>query len=133
MIGTKTNVVTAIKVTDNNSADCPTLPPLMQETAQRFQIKDLAADKAYLAESNLQAIADIGANAFIPFKSNSGPTRPGVWNNAYHYFNLHREEFLSRYHVRSNIESTFSMVKRKFGDAVKAKNNRSMRNEVLAK
>jgi|SRR4051812_11438059 transposase len=56
-----------------------------------------------------------------------------VWNNAYHYFNLHREEFLMRYHRRSNIESTFSMVKRKFGDSVRAKNDLTMVNETLAK
>ncbi len=31
------------------------------------------------------------------------------------------------------MESTFSMVKRKFGDSVKAKTDTAMRNEVLAK
>jgi transposase len=46
---------------------------------------------------------------------------------------LHREELLQHYHARSNAESTFSAIKRKFGDSVKAKNDRSMRNEVLAK
>jgi transposase len=40
---------------------------------------------------------------------------------------------LARYHARSNAESTFSAIKRKFGDSVKAKNDRCMRNEVLAK
>jgi hypothetical protein len=37
------------------------------------------------------------------------------------------------YHARSNAESTFSAIKRKFGDSVKAKNDRAMKNEVLAK
>jgi transposase len=50
-----------------------------------------------------------------------------------HFFHLHREEFLSRYHQRSNAESTFSAIKRKFGDSVKAKNLQSMKCEVLAK
>jgi transposase len=133
MIGTLTNVVTSIEVTENNSADGNYLEPLMCETAKTFKIEDIAADKAYLSELNLQLIADINANAFIPFKSNSTPSRPGVWNTAYHFFNLHREEFLQRYHRRSNVESTFSAIKRKFGDSVKAKNGRAMVNEVLAK
>ncbi len=133
MIGTTTNVVTAVEVTTNNSADAPFLPQLMNETAQRFTISDVCADKAYLSEANLCAISAIGAGAMIPFKSNSVPSRPGVWNNAYHYFNLHREEFLTRYHRRSNVESTFSMVKRKFGDSVRAKNDLTMCNETLAK
>jgi len=133
MIGCTTNVVTAVEVLDKDSNDGVMLQSLMQETAKRFQIGDICADKAYLTESNLCAIAGIGANAFIPFKSNSRATRPGVWNNAYHFFNLHRETFLQKYHQRSNAESTFSAIKRKFGDSVKAKNDLSMKNEVLAK
>lgn len=133
MMGCTTNVVTAVEVLGKESSDVNLLQPLMAATAQRFQIGDLCADKAYLSESNLQAIESIGANAFIPFKSNSRPGRPGAWDKAYHYFNLHREAFLQRYHQRSNAESTFSMIKRKFGDSVKAKNDVSMRNEVLAK
>jgi transposase len=133
VIGALTNVVTAVEITENNSADAPFLPQLLSETAERFTIGDVCADKAYLSEMNLHAITSIGARAYIPFKSNSKPTRPGVWNTAYHYFNLHREEFLSRYHQRSNVESTFSAIKRKFGDSVKAKNGRAMINETMAK
>ena len=49
------------------------------------------------------------------------------------YFSLHREEFLAHYHRRSMIETTFSMVKRKYGDGVRAKSDTAMKNEVLAK
>lgn len=133
MMGCTTNVVTAVQVLGKDTNDGVMLQPLMAATAERFQIGDLCADKAYLTESNLCAIEAIGANAFIPFKSNSRPGRPGAWDKAYHYFNLHREAFLARYHQRSNAESTFSMIKRKFGDSVRAKNDVSMRNEVLAK
>jgi len=51
----------------------------------------------------------------------------------YHYFCLRREEFLQHYHLRSNVESTISTVKRKFGDSVRSKTDVAMRNEVLAK
>ena len=44
-----------------------------------------------------------------------------------------REEFLPHYHQRSNAESTFSAVKRKFGDAVRSKHETAMKNEVLCK
>lgn len=40
---------------------------------------------------------------------------------------------LQRYHQRSNVESTFSMVKAKFGDSVRSKTDVAMKNEVLAK
>ncbi len=133
MIGVKTGIITALEVEDKSSGDSPRLQPLMHKTAQQFKINDLCADMAYLSEGNLQAITDIGATPLIPFKSNSKPTRPGVWNKAFHWFNLHREEFLHRYHQRSNIESVFSAIKRMFGDACRGKTEVSMRNEALCK
>jgi transposase len=57
----------------------------------------------------------------------------GEFERMFHYFCLRREEFLRHYHQRSNVESAVSMVKRKFGDAVRSKTDTAMRNEVLAK
>ncbi|MBI4255852.1 MAG: hypothetical protein HY616_12340 [Candidatus Rokubacteria bacterium] len=37
------------------------------------------------------------------------------------------------YHKRSNVESTFSMMKRKFGDSLRSKTDVAMVNEALAK
>jgi transposase len=51
----------------------------------------------------------------------------------FHYARLHSEQFFARYHVRSNVESTFSMVKRKFGDSLRSKSDVAMKNETLAK
>ncbi len=133
MVGVKTNVVTAVKVLDGDSGDITQFMPLLKETAERFTIKELSADKAYLSDPVLQAVDDLGGRAYIPFKSNSLARRPGLWNNAYHFFHLHRDEFCRHYYKRSNVESTFSMIKRKFGDSVRAKNETSMRNEALAK
>ena len=33
----------------------------------------------------------------------------------YHFYALNRAEFLQHYHKRSNIETTFHMIKSKFG------------------
>ena len=35
----------------------------------------------------------------------------------FHYYNFNRDEFLAHYHKRRNVESTFSMIKAKFGDS----------------
>ena len=51
----------------------------------------------------------------------------------FHYFSFNRQEFLGHYHKRSNVESTFSAIKRKFGDAVRSKSDVAMVNESLAK
>jgi transposase len=44
---------------------------------------------------------------------------------------MHREEFLSVYHKPSNAESTFSAIKRVFGDSVRSKTLHAQINEVL--
>ena len=51
----------------------------------------------------------------------------------FHYFQFQRDEFLTHYHKRSNVESTFSMIKRKFGDFVRSKTDTAMINEALCK
>lgn len=44
-----------------------------------------------------------------------------------------RDTFLTHYHRRSNVECTFSMVKRKFGSSLRSKSYEGQVNEVLAK
>ena len=51
----------------------------------------------------------------------------------YHYFMYNREAFLAHYHKRSNVETAFSMIKAKFGDAVRSKSDIGQLNEVLCK
>ena len=40
---------------------------------------------------------------------------------------------MKRYHQRSNVESAFSMMKRKFGDGLRSKTPTALHNEALAK
>src|SRR4051812_13419445 len=51
----------------------------------------------------------------------------------FHHFSLRREDYLAHYHKRSNVESTFSMIKAKFRDHVRSKTDVAMKNEVLCK
>lgn len=41
--------------------------------------------------------------------------------------------FAEHYHKRSNVESTFSALKRKFGDFCRCKKPESQENEILTK
>ena len=49
------------------------------------------------------------------------------------YFMYRREEFMTHYRKRSNVETTFSMIKRKFGDSLRSKTDTAQVNETLAK
>ncbi len=133
LVGTRTNVITAAFVGDRYSADSPQLADLLRQTAQGFTVKELSGDKAYLAVDNLQLVETVGGTAYIPFKCNSVVGQTPLWDRMFNFFQDHREEFLKHYHKRSNVESTFSAVKRLFGDAVRSKTPTAMVNEVLAK
>jgi len=133
--GARTNTITSIAVSDGTEADSPYLVPLVQKTAKYFDMKELSADKAYLSRANLRAVASKGAIPFIPFKSNSieNPKGTRLWNQMWLFFYEHQEEFMKHYHSRSNVESTFSMVKRTYGNHLRMKSERSQINEILMK
>jgi transposase len=130
----KTNIVTALEVLEQHSADCPQFKGLIETTVQNFKLDYVTADKGYLSRENLEYANDLGSVAYIPFKSNSTPGEPqSIWEKMFFFYNLHRESFLKKYHARSNIESTFSMVKAKFDDSVRSKSDVAMINEVFCK
>ena len=49
----------------------------------------------------------------------------------FHYLCYNRTEYLQHYHKRSNVESTFAMIKAKFGDSLRSKGEAAMKNEYL--
>lgn len=115
--GVKTNVVTAVEVTDCHAADYPKFKPLVDRTAQSgFQMAEVSGDKAYLGGANMQNVFRHGAMPYIPFKSNSvaqsgNYPKSTLWTKMYHYFSLNQEKFMQSYHKRSNVESTFHMIR----------------------
>ena len=88
----------------------------MKTTAQSFAIDTVHADMAYSSKKILGKVNAIGAYPYIPFRRNAVEGK-GLWKRLFHYFQMNRDEFMSRYNLRSNVESTFSAVKRKFGDS----------------
>jgi len=137
MCGVKTNVVTAVEITDAYSADITHFKPLLEATAQNFDVREVSADKAYLSLPNLQAVAGNASLPYIPFKINSRPVhkqdKTGLWRQMYHYFAFKHDDFSAHYHKRSNVESTFHMIKAKFGDGLRSKTKTAQINEALCK
>jgi transposase len=133
MCGVTTNVVTSAKVTGRHANDSPVFPHLLKVTAHNFRIDEVVADKAYSSKTNLNLIVKNGGTPYIPFKSSATGAGGGIWEKLYHYYQLNREEFLKHYHKRSNVESTFSMIKRKFGEHIRSKTETAQINEVLLK
>ena len=133
--GTRTNVITSVQITEGKAGDSPQFNPLLNETAQFFNVKEISADKAYSSRANLELAKKLGAMPYIPFKKNAKKKSKGspTWAKMFEVFTKNYMEFAQHYHKRSNIESSFAMIKRKFGDYVRCKNEKSQDNEILCK
>ena len=142
MCGVKTNIVTAVEI--GNTHDSIMLPSLLDTTTSGFDVEEVSADKGYLSFNNVYQVMKAGAAPFIALKKNSAISFPraeerhgwpktAAWRSMYHYFQYRRDEFLSHYHKRSNVETTFHMIKAKFGDSLRSKSETAMVNEALCK
>jgi hypothetical protein len=134
MCGVNTKVVTAVDISGWTANDTNYFVPLVERTVQHFEVREVSADKAYLSRKNLNAVGSVGGMPFIPFKSNTlEPTEAGMWARMYHLFMYRREQYMELYHKRSNIETAYSMIKGKFGSALRSKSDTGQINEALCK
>jgi transposase len=135
MCGTGTHIVTSVEISDAHAGDSPRFRPLVETTSENFVMNSVCADKAYSSNKNLQLVVSKAAQPFIAFRTNAKADKrnSAVWNRLFHYFMYNQEEFMRRYHQRSNVETTFSMIKRKFGERLRSKTETAQINEVLCK
>ena len=149
LAGTKTHIVAAVSVTDKDGGDNPQFEPLIRQAKEAgLPLKEVYADKAYSARLNYALAEELGFDLYVPFKSNATAkvtsqgsnrgegrhsTHSVLWRKAFLFFQMHREEFEAKYHARSNVESVFSALKRKFGETLRSKNPTAQVNELLAK
>ncbi len=133
--GVKTNIITAVEVSGENDNDSPYLDMLITTTHNNgFTISEVSADKGYTSQYNIDRIWQLGAIPFIPFKINTRTPEGGnTWSEMYGFFMQHQKEFMRHYHLRSNIETTFFMIKSKFNETLKGKTLTAQVNELLLK
>src|SRR3990167_1115127 len=134
--GNATHIISSCEVTTQHVHDTLKLEELTKETHENFDMKEICADRGYLSQPNLEHLNRLGVAAYIPFKSNTianNEKKSEIWRNAYNYFVFNQSAFLAKYHQRSNSETVFYMVKSKFGDSVRSKNDIACINEILLK
>jgi hypothetical protein len=132
--GVKTNVVTAVEVTDAHAGDSPQFKPLIEATARNFVMRQVSADGAYLSGDNMKVAVDNHAMPYIAFHANStGKHGSDLFKRMYHFYAYNSEQFMQNYHKRSNVESTFHMIKAKFGNTLRSRTKTAQINEALCK
>lgn len=132
MVGTKTHMITAAVIKERDAADLGQLPELLRVTA-RYLPCVKCSRIASITANNQQEIADFGARAYIPRKSSHKGKRGGILKQKFQEWHENPDEALEHYHQRVQVESTFSMMKAKFGDSLRSKQELPMKNEALCK
>jgi transposase len=123
MSGCSSNTVISVKVTEKNVADCRMFEEVVANKTKFFEMEDFVADKAYSSKKIFEFLKEINLDPIIPYKKNITGRAKGsyLWAQMFRYFKEHPLEFSKRYNVRSNLETTFHMVKKRFGDNVQTK------------
>lgn len=134
MCGVKTNIVTSVEISGAHVHDTNMFAPLVNNTAKHFDVEQVSADKAYSNKANLTVVENKGAKPYIDFRKNTKPSgKVDIWHRMFHYYQMNQAEFYQQYHKRSNVESTFSMIKAKFGGFLRSKTFTAQANEALCK
>ena len=110
---------------------------IYQRPNGKIVIVDYKTARYTAGQDELLPIYEIQLNgyAYIPFKSNANGKAKGSfeWKKMYHYFMYNKDDFMAHYHLRSNVETTFFMIKSKFGSFVRSKTETACINEILLK
>lgn len=135
MVGVQSHIITAASASVEPVADITMLRPLLEETrGAQFTVEELTADAAYLSEPMLEWLRETGTDPWIPFRANSRfHYDESIWDKYLATFLLNQELFAEHYHQRSQVETTFSMIKAKYGASVRGKTSTSQANGVLCK
>src|SRR5258708_38311794 len=97
------------------------ISPRLGNRSGRFPLSDGSCDDGIHVPSKREQLLE---------GSQPAPNGVGTWEKMYQYFQFRRDEFLQHYHKRSNVESAFSTMKRKFGDGLRSKTDVAMVNET---
>jgi transposase len=136
LVGIRTHAVLAMDVTEGTAGDSPRFPILLERAVKAgFNLKEVYADKAYQSRKNFDVAEELGATAFIPFKSNSTGESKG--SPAYHkmflFFTYHRDKFDEHYGNRAQVETSFGSIKQILDETIASRNFDAQVNELFCK
>jgi hypothetical protein len=138
--GVRTNIITSAEASFGTCGDSPYFGDLVKDTAHDFRVREVYADAGYLSHKNCELVAELGARPFIMPRSNvrdydkldyHGKILP--WAEMIMLWKTNEEAFRRHYHQRSNVEATFSMMKRKFLPYIRSKGEQAQFNELIVK
>jgi len=113
----KTRAIISFHFTRTNVHEVKQLEKLLEPL---YEFGDVYADSGYLSVNNCWVIKEKGGTPFIrPKKNTTGRRNNGsAFTEMMERYNENKEEWIGKYHQRSNIEAVFSSLKRRLGGFV---------------
>lgn len=134
--GTDTHIITCAEVSDWRDHDNKYFEALVAATSDHFDVRTVAADKAYTSRRNMTFVDDMGAVLYAPFKSNVRQpdlTDNSAWARMLRMFLTDHDGWKEEYHKRSIVEAVISTMKRLFGGQLDSRNDVAQGNELLCR
>jgi hypothetical protein len=128
-------VICYAKATAGIRHDCPVFKDILSNSVKLFDLKYCLGDAGYLSKDNYILCEDHGIKAFLNFKKNntSSKGRSALWKQQIDIWRNKPKIWHESYRFRVLVESTFSTIKRKFGNYLRSKNQSSRDVEMLLK
>lgn len=100
-----------------------------------WELGNVYADSGYLSVNNCWVIKEKGGTPYIrPKKTTTGKRNNGrAFTEMIEEYKENKEDWMKKYHQRSNIEAVFSSLKRKLGGYVTSIKRRIQHTEVALK
>ena len=136
MISNTFHIATAIVSEKGTANDSPLFEQLITDTSSRFQdIDDVQLDAGFISRKNCNLIANVGAEPHIFPRKGIILRRRGstAWRNMLTELIKDPQEWLRKYHERSNSECYFSAHKRRFTKPLLKKERESRNVEALGR
>jgi len=123
--GCELHPVVAIDVLSEKGKDNIIFRKHIKRIKKDFKSNIHSGDGVYLSRENCTAVEEAGGKPRFHLKKGltKKPKGHPAWKHMLTYAEEHPEAYDAEYHTRSNVECTNSAKKRKFGDAVRSKND----------
>jgi len=128
-VDTERQIVTGFKISQQPVHDIPHAEKLLVQCHRTRKSEAYVLDKGYDSEDIHRLIRDdLNAYSLIPVRTRKRKRISGVYRRE-----LSRSFDQTRYHQRNKIETVFSVLKRKFGEALKARKFQAQIKELKIK
>jgi len=128
-VDTERQIVTGFKISQQPVHDIPHAEKLLVQCHRTRKSEAYVLDKGYDSEDIHRLIRDdLNAYSLIPVRTRKRKRISGVYRRE-----LSRSFDQTRYHQRNKVETVFSVLKRKFGEALKARKFQAQIKELKIK